>query len=472
MVCFSVLVRRLLAGTLPFALFFTAGCNYHGRIKRGIYKTPSFDEQIEADVMVVADKFLQHTFTFKDENLTPINSYTIRIDDGAATAAADALGTLFTNVEVNFYRYRKKYDYIAELDYKVTEESEYESSLYAEEGFLWVKNYRYPKFHTFLTLTLRDPKTRLPVIKLNADRVSYLQFNNTAVGVYWFNKITFSLLFPLIAPVYTSTAGGSIRKTLEEDLRFCLRKIMKELEENRMLFRKGMSASLSRNDQRYRELMEKTTYVETPTGHGTGFFISEDGYMITNAHVVKDNRDVRYYLYEDMPLDPHQAEPPFRYARVVKVNHSRDLALLKAEGKFPYFELDGDRSHYKTGESVISVGSPMDEYWSVSEGIISALKNDNGVDVIQSDVSTNQGNSGGPLVSLQSGQVIGVTSYGYKPEKAAGLNFAISAFEVKRTLGIDQPIDEEKLLREEIQNTPQSRRKSNEMYQAGQNYVK
>ena len=465
-------MRQLISGALLFILLLTAGCNYHGRLKRGIYKTPSFDEKIEAQVMVVADKFLQHSFTFKDENLTPINSYIIRIDDGAAVAAADALGTLFTDVEVNFYRFRSQYDYIAELDYKVAEEADEESSLYAEEGFLWIKNYRYPKFHTFVTLTLRDPHSRLPIIQLNANRTSYLQFNNTAVGVYWFNKITFSLLFPLIAPVYTSTAGGSIRKTLEKDLRSCLRKIMQELEENRILFRSGMTPTLARNDHRYRNLLEKITYVETSSGHGSGFFISEDGYMITNAHVIKGNRDVRYYLYEDLPFTPHRSEPPFRYARVVKVNHARDLALLKAEGNFSYFELDADRSHYQTGNSVLALGNPMDEYWSVSEGIISALKNDNGVDMIQTDVSSNRGNSGGPLVSKETGKVVGVTNQGYKATEAGGLNFAITAFEVKRTLGIDQPLDEEKLLRDEILALPQAPHKTGNMYQDSQNYVK
>ena len=148
------------------------------------------------------------------------------------------------------------------------------------------------------------------------------------------------------------------------------------------------------------------------------------------------------------------------------------MALLKAEGTFPYFKLDADRSHYQTGDAVFAVGNPMEEFWSVSEGIISALKNENGVDVIQSDVAINRGNSGGPLVNKKNGNVIGVTSYGYKNAEASGLNFSISAFEVKRTLGIDQPIDEEKLLREEIVSRPAAPRKQSALYQDGQNYVK
>ena len=464
MVCFYSLARRLLPCAAVVVCLLTAGCNYHGRIKRGIYKTPAFDHKIEARVMVVADKYIQQTFTFKDHNLTPINSYTIRVDDGAAVAAADALGTLFSEVEVNLYKYRQNYDYIAELDYKVEEDNDSFYRPVTEEGLLFFRKYIVPRFHTYVTLTLRDPHTRQPVIQLYNDKLTALSFNNTAVGIYWFNRVTFSLLFPVIAPAYTSAAGGSIRKTLEKDLRTCLRKIMKELEENRILFTPGQSAGYPRNDGRYRALLGKTLYIETPSGHGTGFFISPDGYFITNAHVVENYRDVRYYLYEDLPLEPRRAEPPFRYARVVKVNHARDLALLKAEGKFPYFKLDSDRSHYQTGNTVLVMGNPTTEQFSVTEGIISGLKNDNGVDVIQTDAAISGGNSGGPLVLRETGEVIGVNTAVINPKLAENIGFAISAFEVKRTLGIDQPIDEEKLRREEVLALPVQRRCAEDVY--------
>lgn len=460
MVCFPTWIRRICPLILSAVVLFSAGCNYHGRLKRGIYKTPSFDDKIDASVLVVSDKFIQHLFTFKDYNLTPVNAYVIRVDDGAAVAAADAMATLFSRVHVDEYRFRHQYDYIAEMDYDVSEEGEERFALVSNDRFIWMRKYWVPQFRTRVTLTIRNPKTRVAVIKLSAQRLSYLEFNNAAIGIHWFNQLTGSLLFPIIGPVYTATAGGSIRKTLEQDLRSCLREIMRDMEENRMIFGRGPGQeSFPRNDHKYREMLMKTTYVETPSGHGSGFFISEDGYMITNAHVVKGQRDARYYLYEDLPFDSHRSEPPFRYARVVKVNHSRDLALLKAEGKFPYFELDDDRSHYKTGETVLALGNPENDYWTMAEGIISALKNDNGVDTIQTDAAVNHGNSGGPLVLRSTGKVIGVTSSGMPKEVAEGINYSITAFEVKRTLGIDQPIDEEKLLREEVEKLPMSGRK-------------
>lgn len=448
MVCFTTFTRRLLPCAAVVLCLLAAGCNYHGRMKRGIYQAPAFDHKIQARVMVVGDKYIQPSFTFKDRNLTPVNSYVIRVDDGAAVAAADALGTLFSTVEVNYYKYRQDYDYIAELDYQVDEEDETFYRPHAENGFWWFKKYRVPRFHTYVTLTLRNPHSRQPIIQLSQDRLSYLTFNNTAVGIYWLNKMTLSLLFPVIAPAYTSAAGNSIRKTLEEDLRACLQNIMTDLEENRILFASDQQASLARNDGPYKYLLEKTLYVETPAGHGTGFFISPSGYFITNAHVVKNYRDVRYYLYGDLPVTPRRAEPPFRYARVVRVNHARDLALVKAEGKFPYFTLDGDRSHYQTGEPVLVLGNPKTEQFTVTKGIISAVKNHNGLDVIQTDAAISSGNSGGPLVLAKTGQVIGVNQQVIRPDLAENIGFSISAFEVMRTLGITQPLDE-KTLRQE-----------------------
>lgn len=472
MVCFSAYRRRFLPVAVVLVLSFMTGCNYHGRLKRGFYKTPDFDDKIQARVMVAADKFIQHSFSFNDGNLTPVNSFQIRTDDGAAVAAADALGTLFSEVEVNLYKYRSQYDYVAELDYRVQEDSEYFSTLEESDGFLWLKKYRVPKFRTTVLLTLRNPKTRQSVIQLSAGTTSNLKFNNAALGAYWFNRATLTLLFPLIAPVYVSSAGDSIRETLEQDLRTCLRQIMREMEENRIVFAPGVSASFARNDARYRELLEKTVYIETPHGHGSGFFISQDGYLITNAHVVESFRDVRFYLYEDYPFEPQTAEAPFRYARVVKVNTARDLALLKAEGKYPYFELETDRSQYQTGAAVVALGNPRNEFWSVTEGIISALKNDNGIDTIQTDTAYTHGSSGGPLVLRSSGKVIGVTHKGIRSDKAFGINFAITAFEVKRTLGITFPIDEESLLRQELERLPLKPQKAGNLPQVRKNYVK
>lgn len=415
---------------------FSSACNYHGRLKRNLYKVPDFNDKINASVLVAQDKLPQEPFVFKDFNLTPVNSYKIDVTDGAGVATAEALGTLFERVEVDSSKLRQNYDYEADLNYTVRANWLNGTIKHTDSrDFLWVKSYTFPYFHTQVTLTLRNTQTRLPVIQLSAHRQTPLEFSNVAIGLYWFNRLTGSLLFPVLAPAYTQSAGRSIRHTLGEDLQACLKEIMKDLEENRLLFSpRYEGAAFPRSDGAYKELLSKTVYIETPNGHGSGFFISPDGYILTNAHLFGREKEARYYLYQDVPFEPASARPPFRYARIIKQNKSRDVALLKAEGEFSYFKLDTDRSHYKTGAPVQVIGQPIESFWSVSEGIISALQNANGVEQIQTDAAVNLGNSGGPLVLRSSGAVVGINSQTINPQLGAGMGFAISSFEAVRTL--------------------------------------
>lgn len=262
----------------------------------------------------------------------------------------------------------------------------------------------------------------------------------------------------MLSPAFMQSTGSSLRKNLEKDLRSCLSEIMDDLEENRAtLSRAHDQELLPRRDGAYREMLEKTVYLETSDAHGSGFFISPNGYILTNAHIVKNNRDVRFYLYKDFPFTPFRNEPPFRYAHVVKVNKQRDIALLKAEGKFPFFELETDRSHYQTGDTVLALGNPKDKFWTVTQGIISALNDYNGTDEIQVDAAINTGNSGGPLVLKSTGKVIGINTRTLKPELGSGMGYAVSAYDVQRSLEITQPVDGEKLERERIKNMPEQK---------------
>lgn len=443
-----------------FALFFACGCNYHGRLKRNLYHATPFDEKIEASVLVPADQFLQQTFSFKDPNISRTQTFVLRTNDGAAVAVADALGTLFSRVEVDAYTRRSQYDYVAEVDYAVTR-SDYLIDCRAhwdERSFLWFRKYYVPQVTTHLKLTLRNPHTRQPVLQQSAQRTSFVEYGTVSQVFYFTNRATLSLLYPVFGPAYAHSAGKDLAKTLEKDLVSCLKEIMPKLAENRLLFSKTHKAeAFPRNDAAFRPLLEKVVFLEVDDGIGSGFFISPDGYLLTNAHVVGNNRDVRYYLYQDLPFETGRADTPQRYARVVKKNTKRDLALLKAEGEFPYFELETDRSRYKTGATVWALGNPMAEKWAVTEGIISAISNKNGWDVLQTDAAISQGNSGGPLVARDSGKVLGIT-FGGIPS-GDGVGFVQTAFEVQRTLGLSFPIDEERLEAEETAALPLHKQK-------------
>ena len=278
----------------------------------------------------------------------------------------------------------------------------------------------------------------------------------------WFSRLATLLTLGLFAPAYNQVIGMKLRQTLEAGIDKALyRHIMPAMKEDRLNFteKRDTEDSDIRVDGKFIPFMQATVYITTGDSLGSGFFISPDGYIISNAHVVGTNRDVGIVLYDNRqvmdktaPTDiPSQKviRNKVAFARVLKVNKKRDLALLKMEGdNFPWLEMETNRKKYVTGREVVAIGAPQGIEWTVSQGIISAVRNKNGVDTIQTDTAINNGNSGGPLIDLQTGKVIGVNSWGRGPKTESevyqniqNLNFAISGFEVQRTLGVTQPVN-------------------------------
>lgn len=164
---------------------------------------------------------------------------------------------------------------------------------------------------------------------------------------------------------------------------------------------------------------------ETPetVSLGSGFLISEDGYIVTNYHVIKDGEKVNIKLKGSETNFP---------AEIVGVDEIMDIALLKIsiKNKLPYVEFDQTKN-YKVGDIVVVAGNPYNLGVSVSTGIISALNRNlkmNSFDnFIQTDASINKGNSGGPMFNLR-GKVIGLTSAIYSPDGSnVGIGFAMPA---------------------------------------------
>ncbi|MGZ5034600.1 MAG: DegQ family serine endoprotease [Usitatibacter sp.] len=154
-------------------------------------------------------------------------------------------------------------------------------------------------------------------------------------------------------------------------------------------------------------------------GEGSGFIVSPDGYILTNAHVV-DGADTVWVRLTD--------RREFK-AKVVGSDRQTDVALLRIEAKgLPTVKL-GDSRAARPGEWVVAIGSPFGFENSVSAGIVSAksrsLPDSNYVPFIQTDVAVNPGNSGGPLFNL-AGEVIGINSQIYSRTGGyQGLSFAI-----------------------------------------------
>jgi serine protease Do len=157
-------------------------------------------------------------------------------------------------------------------------------------------------------------------------------------------------------------------------------------------------------------------------GEGSGFIVSPDGYIMTNAHVVQGAEQVTVTLWDRREME----------AKVVGTDQRTDVAVLKVDGKdLPTVKI-GDPSKLKPGQWVVAIGSPFGMQNSVTAGIISATSRDLPFDgpeapppFIQTDAAINPGNSGGPLFNLQ-GEVIGINSQIYSQSGGyMGLSFAI-----------------------------------------------
>ncbi|WP_028995613.1 DegQ family serine endoprotease [Azonexus hydrophilus] len=152
---------------------------------------------------------------------------------------------------------------------------------------------------------------------------------------------------------------------------------------------------------------------------GSGFFISDDGYLLTNAHVVDGAEEVTVRLTDKREFK----------ARIVGADKRTDVALLKIEASgLPFVKL-GDPSRLKVGEWVVAIGSPFGFDNSLTAGVVSAkgrsLPQENYVPFIQTDVAINPGNSGGPLFNLN-GEVVGINSQIYSRSGGyMGVSFAI-----------------------------------------------
>ncbi len=152
---------------------------------------------------------------------------------------------------------------------------------------------------------------------------------------------------------------------------------------------------------------------------GSGFILSADGYVLTNAHVVEAADEITVKLTDKRELK----------ARVIGSDKRTDIALLKIEATGLPAVRVGDPNRLKVGEWVVAIGSPFGFENSVTAGIVSAkgrsLPQENFVPYIQTDVAVNPGNSGGPLFNLR-GEVVGINSQIYSRTGGfMGLSFAI-----------------------------------------------
>jgi len=210
-------------------------------------------------------------------------------------------------------------------------------------------------------------------------------------------------LLPLAAAAVIGGGAGAVATTvLHDDSAPAVRTITN----TRTVAATSSDGILSPHDV-YQNAKDSVAYITTQVGTGSGFVVSDDGYIVTNAHVVEGaNGQIKAKIGDGKTLD----------AKLVGQDASTDLALLKVDASNLKPLALGDSSTVQVGDPAYAIGNPFGLDRTLTTGVISALQRQisspNGFsidDVLQTDAAINPGNSGGPLFNAQ-GQVIGVNS--------------------------------------------------------------
>jgi S1-C subfamily serine protease len=189
----------------------------------------------------------------------------------------------------------------------------------------------------------------------------------------------------------------------------------------------ALSGSLKAAKRPVADAVGSVVTLMTGSGSGSGDLISDDGCIITNAHVVGDEKEIRVRWSDGIET----------VAQVIRVAKDRDVALVKTNPR-DRSPLPLKRGAVTPGQRVFAIGSPKgkDFQGTVSSGVVSADRTMDGLRYIQSDVMVSPGSSGGALLD-DTGSLIGITDLGIQNNGPAGLNFFIPIGDVMDFLSLE-----------------------------------
>src|SRR3954451_4785943 len=242
-------------------------------------------------------------------------------------------------------------------------------------------------------------------------------------------------LLPLAAAAVIGGGAGAVAtNALNDDSATTVRTITN----TRTVASTSGSSTVESPHDVYQNAKDSVAYVTTQVGTGSGFVVSDDGYIVTNAHVIEGaHGQIKAKIGDGKTLD----------AKLVGQDASTDLALLKVDASNLKPLALGDSSTVQVGDPAYAIGNPFGLDRTLTTGVISALQRQisspNGFsidDVLQTDAAINPGNSGGPLFNAQ-GQVIGVNSQIESTSNTSdgqagnvGIGFAIPSNTVKSVI--------------------------------------
>jgi len=184
------------------------------------------------------------------------------------------------------------------------------------------------------------------------------------------------------------------------------------------------------------EAIKSTVIIRTLSSQGTGFFINESGYIVTNSHILLTSDNQTYNLIQIITSDNQ-----IYIGELIGLDSSLDIALLKINSNYPKLELENS-ANVKIGEKVIAIGNPEGLTFSVTDGVVSATQRQSSLgsaSYIQTNAQLNKGNSGGPLINKE-GKVIGINNF--KLIDTEGIGFALESDKIKESIN---KISQEKL---------------------------
>jgi S1-C subfamily serine protease len=310
----------------------------------------------------------------------------------------------------------------------------------AEYGLKYRETYRndwsgHYGFETLLTVRLKDSDSGLLIAE--AQHIEQVRYapppEATAAAVVTGGSLF--LLSPITIPLTTIAVGREAERLIGEAIKTSVTAIgEKLLTDSRLIARARAidigaavpaagattptaSGSPAQPPSKYDDFLNAVAVVRSSKGVASGFFVNSTGTLLTNHHVVGSDATVSVKLRSGTVT----------IGTVIAADSGSDLALVSIPQPSPAWLELARRDEGGVGADVIAIGTPEGLSWSVSKGIVSAFRDLSGTQVVQTDAPINKGNSGGPVILLESGRVVGIASFGIRKDVAEGLNFAVAA---------------------------------------------